>query len=67
MGLSDAIVDIVETGSTMAQNNLKIDEIIMESSAYLVVNNNSFYEKKEQILSLYEQLKKCIETNQVQN
>lgn len=67
VGLSDAIVDIVETGSTMAQNNLKIDEIIMESSAYLVVNNNSFYEKKEQILSLYEQLKKCIETNQVQN
>ena len=58
VGLSDAIVDIVETGSTMAQNNLKIDEVIMESSAYLVVNNNSFYEKKEQILALYNELKK---------
>ena len=60
VGLSDAIVDIVETGSTMAQNNLKIDEVIMESSAYLVVNNNSFYEKKEQILALYEELKKMV-------
>lgn len=57
VGLSDAIVDIVETGSTMAQNNLKIDEVIMESSAYLVANKNSFFEKKELILSLYEQFK----------
>ena len=62
VGLSDAIVDIVETGSTMAQNNLKIDEVIMESSAYLVVNNNSFYEKKEQILALYNELKKITAT-----
>lgn len=60
VGLSDAIVDIVETGSTMAQNNLKIDEVIMESSAYLVANQNSFYEKKEQILALYAQLKSVL-------
>ena len=64
VGLSDAIVDIVETGSTMAQNNLKIDEVIMESNAYLVANKNRFYGKKEKILSLYEQLKKCIKATQ---
>ncbi len=58
--LSDAIVDIVETGSTMKQNNLKIDEVIMESSAYLIANTNSFYEKKEQILALYDNLKSTL-------
>ncbi len=53
VGLSDAIVDIVETGSTMKQHNLKVDEIIMESSAFLIANQNSFYAKKTQILDLY--------------
>ncbi|MGP1449861.1 MAG: ATP phosphoribosyltransferase [Wolinella sp.] len=52
VGLADVIVDIVETGSTMKQNRLKVDEIIMESSAYMVANRNSFYEKKGQILEL---------------
>lgn len=55
VGLADAIVDIVETGSTMKQNRLKVDEVIMESSAYMVANPNSFYEKKEQILELQRQ------------
>lgn len=53
VGLSDCIVDIVETGSTMKQNHLKVDEIIMESSAYLIANRNSFYEKKDMILDMY--------------
>ena len=53
VGLADAIVDIVETGSTMKQHNLKVDEVIMESSAYLIANQNSFYAKKTQILDLY--------------
>lgn len=56
VGLSDAIVDIVETGNTMKQHNLKVDEVIMESSAFLVANQNSFYAKKTQILDLYKQL-----------
>ncbi|TLD97512.1 ATP phosphoribosyltransferase [Helicobacter jaachi] len=60
VGLSDGIVDIVESGNTMRQNNLKIDEVIMESSAYLVANKNSFYEKKELILSLYNRLKEIV-------
>lgn len=53
VGLADGIVDIVETGSTMKQHNLKIDEVIMESSAFLIANQNSFYAKKTQILDLY--------------
>lgn len=54
VGLSDAIVDIVETGSTMKQHNLKVDEVIMESSAFLIANQNSFYAKKTEILDLYD-------------
>ncbi len=54
VGLADVIVDVVETGATMKQNGLKVVETIMESSAYLIANKNSFIEKKEEIISLYE-------------
>ena len=57
VNLADGIVDIVETGNTMKQNNLQIDEIIMESSAYLIANPNSFYAKKDRILELQHNLK----------
>ncbi|PAF41522.1 ATP phosphoribosyltransferase [Helicobacter sp. 11S02596-1] len=60
--LSDGIVDIVETGTTMKQNNLKIDEVIMESSAYLIANKNSFYSKKHAILDLQSQFQSLLET-----
>ena len=56
VGLSDAIVDIVETGDTMKQNGLKVVETIMESSAYLIANKNSFIEKKKEIISLYRKI-----------
>lgn len=52
VGMADAIVDLVETGNTLKQNHLKIDEVIMEISAYLVANENSFYAKKSQILAI---------------
>lgn len=61
VGLSEGIVDIVETGNTMRENNLKIDEIILESSAYLIANNNSFYAKKDEILNLYHHIKGLIQ------
>ena len=57
VGLSDVIVDIVETGSTMKQNNLKVDEIIMDSSAFLIANKNSFYQNKSDILNLVTRIK----------
>ena len=60
VGLSDAIVDIVETGTTMKQNGLKAVETIMESSAYLISNKNSFIEKKDEVISLYEKIEKVI-------
>lgn len=57
VGLADGIVDIVETGTTMKQNNLEIDQVIMESSVYLIANKNSFLIKKNEILSLQEKIK----------
>lgn len=56
VGLSDAIVDIVETGDTMKQNGLKVVDTIMESSAHLIANKNSFIEKKGKIISLYRKI-----------
>ncbi len=56
VGLSDGIVDIVETGTTMKQNGLKVVEDIMNSSAHLIVNQNSFITKKSEILALYERV-----------
>lgn len=57
VGLADAIVDIVETGTTMKQNGLDVCEDIMTSSAHLIANVNSFSAQKREILSLVEKIK----------
>ena len=61
VGLADAIVDIVETGTTMRENGLKVAEEIMDSSAHLIANKNSFYAKKKEILTLYKSLEEVVE------
>jgi len=58
VGLSDCIVDIVETGETMKQNGLVVGDTIMETSAHLIANKNSFYSKKSAILDLKEKLER---------
>ena len=47
VGLCDCIVDIVETGETMKQNGLEVGPTIMETTAHLIANKNSFYAKKD--------------------
>ena len=49
MGLSDGIVDIVETGTTIKENGLNIIEEIAQSSARLIVNVASMKLKKDKI------------------
>ena len=56
VGLADMIVDIVETGATMKQNGLEVVEDIMESSTYLIANKNSYFEKKSEVLDIYEKI-----------
>lgn len=47
IGLSDAIFDIVSSGSTLVTNHLKEVEVVMRSEAVLVANPNLSADKKE--------------------
>ena len=60
VGLADAIVDIVETGTTMKENGLKVAETIMESSAHLIANKQSFLAKKSDIMELYGRMEEVV-------
>ena len=60
VGLADMIVDIVETGTTMKQNGLKVVDTIMESTTHLIANRSSFLEKKSEILELYSKFEDVI-------
>jgi ATP phosphoribosyltransferase len=62
VGLADAIVDIVETGATMKENGLKVAEDIMDSSVHLIANKNSYYAKKDEVLSLYEKINTVVQS-----
>ena len=49
LGLADGIVDIVETGSTLRENGLRVVEEIMPISARVIVNVASLKTRKTQI------------------
>ncbi|MBQ4310384.1 MAG: ATP phosphoribosyltransferase, partial [Oscillospiraceae bacterium] len=49
LGLSDAIVDIVETGTTLKENGLEVYEDIVPVSARLIANTVSLKLRKEEI------------------
>ncbi len=49
LGLSDVIVDIVETGTTLKENNLEVIETIVPISARLIANKSSFMFNAEKI------------------
>jgi len=57
LNLSDVIVDIVETGTTLKENDLQAFETIFPISARLISNKASFKFKSRQIESLRSQLK----------
>lgn len=56
LGMSDVIVDIVETGTTLKENNLKVFASIFPISARLVANKAAFKFKNEQIKKLVDSL-----------
>lgn len=47
--LSDVIVDIVETGATLKQNNLEVFDTLFEISARLIANKSSYRFKRDKI------------------
>ncbi|MCR5826256.1 MAG: ATP phosphoribosyltransferase [Oscillospiraceae bacterium] len=61
LGLSDVIVDIVETGTTLRENNLEVVETIVPISARLIANRANFKFKTEPIERLVRELSKGTE------
>lgn len=57
IGLSDVIVDIVETGTTLKENNLSVIETVLPISARLICNKASYQFRRGEI----ELLRKAIE------
>lgn len=57
MGLSDVIVDIVETGSTLHENGLVVLEEICPLSARMIVNQVSMQMETERIKALITKMK----------
>ncbi len=65
LDLSDVIVDIVETGTTLRENDLEPKETVVPISARLICNKASFKFKNEQIQKVMEGLKaQCEETGE---
>lgn len=60
VGLSEVIVDIVETGSTLRENGLEVLEEVCPLSARMVVNQVSLKMENERIHRLLEDLNKLI-------
>ena len=61
LGLSDVIVDIVETGATLRENGLEARETIFPVSARLIANKASFPFKREAMERLQKKLAAAIE------
>lgn len=58
LGLSDVIVDIVETGTTLKENDLGVIETILPISARLIVNKAKYKFKNDEIDVMVQNLKK---------
>ena len=61
LGLSDVIVDIVETGKTLAENGLVVLETVCPISARLVCNPSAFRFRHDEVRMLTECLNSQIE------
>ena len=60
LGLSDCIVDLVQTGKTLEENGLKELELISNISSRMIVNKSSFKSNNKMIKDLLNNLKKEI-------
>jgi len=60
--VADVIVDVTETGTSLEQNNLKIIEVLLESTAFLIANKRSLQsEKREKIFDIKAMLKGVVD------
>ena len=63
LGLTDVIVDIVETGKTLKENHLEVLETIVPISARLIANKSGFKFKTDAIQRLTNGLRKEVDGN----
>ena len=63
LGLSDVIVDIVETGKTLVENNLEVKETILPISARLICNKAAFRFKTAEIERITSYMKESVQTH----
>jgi len=63
LGLSDVIVDIVETGTTLKENHLSVITEIVPISARLIANKAGFKFKGTQIEAIMESIRKQVQEN----
>lgn len=63
IGLSDVIVDIVETGTTLRENNLEVKTKFLPISARLIANKSAYNFKREQIEKIVASIKEQIEND----
>ncbi|MDF9825637.1 ATP phosphoribosyltransferase [Breznakia sp. PF5-3] len=66
LGLCDAIVDIMETGTTLKENGLIVLDRICDISARVIVNKASFRLKRKEITALLDDIKKVIGESNVE-
>ena len=60
MGLSDCIVDLVDTGDTLKANNLVSRELVRNISSRLIINSASFNTKHKEINVWLEKIEKSL-------
>lgn len=64
LGLSHVIVDIVETGTTLRENDLRVYEEVVPISARLIANVASYTFREDAIRAIRESLARQVEENQ---
>lgn len=60
LGLTDVIVDIVESGKTLKENHLKVLQTIVPVSARLIANRSSYLFKNDLITQMVEKLEEVL-------
>lgn len=63
LGMSDVIVDIVETGTTLKENDLEVYETIVDISARFIANKTGFRFKNEQIERMLSRIEEAIKND----
>jgi ATP phosphoribosyltransferase len=59
LGLADCIVDVVETGGTLAANGLVPVEEVASSSARFIVNRAGYHARRDEVARLLQSLRKA--------